>query len=82
MDFILEDLAIDDVEILVTKTDPYISLIHEIANSLDIPVAFSGASPLSTLVPARGDFLVEGKFLFEIGGKAKKRTHIKEAQNS
>jgi predicted AAA+ superfamily ATPase len=33
-------------------------------------------------VPTRGDFLVEGKFLFEIGGKAKKRTQIKQAQRA
>ncbi|MFH1349492.1 MAG: hypothetical protein ABII26_01010 [Pseudomonadota bacterium] len=37
-----QGLPLDDVEILVTKTDPYISLIHEIASSLDIPVTFSG----------------------------------------
>jgi len=28
-------------------------------------------------VPAQGDFLVEGKFLFEIGGKARKRAQIR-----
>jgi hypothetical protein len=33
----------------------------------------SGAKGRYATVPARGDFLVEGKFLFEIGGKAKER---------
>jgi len=28
-------------------------------------------------VPAQGDFLVEDKFPFEIGGKAKKRSQIR-----
>lgn len=32
---------------------------------------------LHITAPTQGDFLVEGKFLFEIGGKAKKRTQIK-----
>jgi predicted AAA+ superfamily ATPase len=37
---------------------------------------------LPIAIPARGDFLVGGKFLFEIGGKTKKRTQIKEAQSA
>lgn len=48
-----QGLPIDDVEILVTKTDPYISLIHEIANSLDIPVTFSGGIPITYTRPGR-----------------------------
>lgn len=37
---------------------------------------------LHITIPTRGDFLVERKFLFEIGGKAKKRKQIKEAQDA
>jgi len=48
-----QDLPIDDVEILVTKTDPYVSLIYEIANSLDIPVTFSGGIPITYTRPGR-----------------------------
>jgi predicted AAA+ superfamily ATPase len=40
------------------------------------------SSGLHVTIPTRGDFLVEGGFLFEIGGKAKKRTQIREAQRA
>jgi len=48
-----QGLPIDDVEILVTKTDPYISLIHEISSPLDIPVTFSGGIPITYTRPGR-----------------------------
>jgi len=48
-----QNLTIDDVEILVTKTDPYVSLIYEIANSLDIPVTFFGGIPITYTRPGR-----------------------------
>jgi len=34
---------------------------------------------LHLAIPTRGDFLVEREFLFEIGGRAKKRKQIQEA---
>jgi hypothetical protein len=37
---------------------------------------------LHITIPTPGDFLVERKFLFEIGGKAKKRKQIKEPQET
>ncbi|MBN1105567.1 MAG: ATP-binding protein [Deltaproteobacteria bacterium] len=40
------------------------------------------SSGMHITVPNRGDFLVEGKFLFEIGGKAKKKKQIKEAPDA
>ena len=40
------------------------------------------SSGMHITVPTRGDFLVEGRFLFEIGGKAKKRTQIKGAEEA
>ncbi|MDZ7697766.1 MAG: PD-(D/E)XK nuclease family protein [Deltaproteobacteria bacterium] len=46
-------LTTDDVEILVTKTDPYVSLIHEIASSLDIPITFSAGIPITYTRPGR-----------------------------
>jgi hypothetical protein len=33
-------------------------------------------------VPSHGDFLVENEFLFEIGGKLKKKKQIREARNA
>jgi ATP-dependent helicase/nuclease subunit B len=47
------DISLDEVEILVTKTDPYCSLIYEIANSLEIPVSFSGGIPVTYSRPGR-----------------------------
>jgi ATP-dependent helicase/nuclease subunit B len=46
-------ISLDDVEIMVTKTDPYCSLIYEIANSLEIPVTFAGGIPVSYSRPGR-----------------------------
>jgi hypothetical protein len=37
---------------------------------------------LHVSVPTQGDFLVEGDFLFEIGGKPKKKKQIREARNA
>jgi len=37
---------------------------------------------LHIAVPSRGDFLVENEFLFEIGGKLKKKKQIREARNA
>ena len=44
---------IDDVEVIVTKTQPYISLIYEIASSLDLPVTISGGIPIAYTRPGR-----------------------------
>ncbi|PXF54615.1 MAG: hypothetical protein C4B58_15765 [Deltaproteobacteria bacterium] len=32
-------------------------------------------------IPSRGDFLVEGKYLFEIGGRTKVKSQVKDADN-
>lgn len=32
-------------------------------------------------IPSRGDFLVEGKYLFEIGGRTKGKSQVKDADN-
>jgi predicted AAA+ superfamily ATPase len=40
------------------------------------------SSGMHITVPTRGDFLVEGTFLFEIGGKAKTRAQIRKAQHA
>ena len=47
------ELSLDDIEILITKTDPYICLIHEIANSLNVPVTFAGGLPILYTRPGR-----------------------------
>ncbi len=46
-------IPLDEVEIIVTKTDPYCSLIYEIACSLEIPVSFAGGIPVSWTAPGR-----------------------------
>ena len=51
---ILKDgISLDDVEILVTKHDPYISLIYEIASALDLPITFSSGIPVTYTRPGR-----------------------------
>ena len=47
------DISLDEVEIIITKTDPYCSLIYEIASSLEIPVSFAGGIPVSWTGPGR-----------------------------
>jgi hypothetical protein len=37
-----KEIPLDDVEILVSNVDPYISMIYEIITSLDIPATFAG----------------------------------------
>jgi hypothetical protein len=44
---------LDSVEILVTKSDPYVPLIYEIASSLDILVTFAGGIPITYTRPGR-----------------------------
>jgi len=46
-------IPFDDVELLVTALDPYISVIHEIAQSLDVPVTFSSGIPISYSRPGK-----------------------------
>ncbi|MBW2021192.1 MAG: hypothetical protein JRI58_14230 [Deltaproteobacteria bacterium] len=33
-------------------------------------------------IPSRGDFLVEGKYLFEISGRTKGKSQVKDADNA
>jgi predicted AAA+ superfamily ATPase len=40
------------------------------------------SSGMHIAVPSHGDFLVEGKFLFEIGGRTKKRAQIKGTEEA
>jgi hypothetical protein len=37
---------------------------------------------LDVRIPTMGDFLVEGKYLFEIGGKGKEKNQIERAKNA
>jgi hypothetical protein len=48
-----DEIPLDDVEILVTSVDPYISMIYEIITSLDIPASFSGGVPITFTRPGR-----------------------------
>lgn len=48
-----EKTPLDDVEILVAKVDPYISLVYEIATSFDVPVTFIGGVPITFTRPGR-----------------------------
>lgn len=51
---ILKDgISLDDVEILVTKHDPYISLNYEIASALELPITFSSGIPVTYTRPGR-----------------------------
>lgn len=43
----------DDVEIIVTTTDPYFPLLYEIAASLEIPTTFAGGLPVTYSRPGR-----------------------------
>jgi RecB family exonuclease len=47
-------IPFDDVEIVLTKRDPYVSLIYEIVRSLDLPTSFSGGIPITYSRPGRG----------------------------
>jgi len=48
-----QGICLDDVEIVVTRNEPYVTLIHEIASSLDIPVTFSMGIPITYTRPGR-----------------------------
>ena len=64
-----QGLSSDDVEILVTKTDPYVSTIHEITCSLDIPLTFSGGIPVSYTRPGKALVLYFKWQLEDFAGK-------------
>ena len=40
------------------------------------------SAQLDVRIPTMGDFLVEGKYLFEIGGKGKGKSQIERAKNA
>jgi len=44
---------LDDVEILVTKHAPYVSLIYEIGSALELPITFSSGIPVTYTRPGR-----------------------------
>jgi len=46
-------VAFDTVEILVTRAEPYVSIIYEISKELDIPVTFAGGIPIGYTRPGR-----------------------------
>ncbi len=48
-----EGSSLDDVEIIVTKLDPYIPLIYEIATSLGIPATFACGIPVTYTRPGK-----------------------------
>lgn len=48
-----DETPLDDVELVVTRTDPYISLIYEIAGSLELPTTFAGGIPITYTRPGR-----------------------------
>jgi hypothetical protein len=48
-----DGVPLDDTEILVTTLDPYVSMIYELAASLDIPVRFSSGIPITYARPGR-----------------------------
>ena len=37
---------------------------------------------MNVRIPSRGDFLVEGKYLFELGGRTKGKSQVKDADNA
>jgi len=46
-------ISLDDVEILVTESEPYMSLFYEIAAFLDVPATFSAGIPATYTRPGR-----------------------------
>jgi ATP-dependent helicase/nuclease subunit B len=48
-----DEILLDDVEIIMTESDPYISLFYEIAASLDVPATFAGGIPVTYTRPGR-----------------------------
>lgn len=46
-------IPLDQVEILVTSLEPYVSMIYEIAASLNVPVTFSSGIPITFTRPGR-----------------------------
>lgn len=47
------EIPLDDVEILVTKHNPYVSLIFEITSALEIPTTFASGIPVTYTRPGR-----------------------------
>jgi hypothetical protein len=37
---------------------------------------------MNVRIPSRGDFMVDGKYLFEIGGRTKRKSQIKDTDNA
>ena len=52
-----KEIPLDDVEIIVTSVDPYISMIYEIVSSLDIPATFAGGVPITFTRPGKAIIL-------------------------
>ena len=48
-----EETPLDEVEILVTGVDPYICLIYEISNSLNVNATFAGGLPITYTRPGK-----------------------------
>ena len=46
-----QSIPLDDVEILIAKTDPYVSLLYEISTSLGLPVTIAGGIPITFTRP-------------------------------
>ena len=47
-------ISFDDVEILISDLDPYVSLFYEIGESIDIPCTFASGIPVTYTRPGRG----------------------------
>jgi len=45
---------LDDVEIVLTKSEPYAHLLYEITRSLEVPATFSGGVPITYTRPGKG----------------------------
>ncbi len=50
-------IGLDDVEILITASKPYISTIFELAQSLEVPVTFASGIPIAYTRPGRAVML-------------------------
>ena len=48
-----EGIPFDDVEIIVARTDPYVSMIYEVSSSLDIPTTVGSGIPVTYTRPGR-----------------------------
>lgn len=46
-------VPLDEVSVMVSKTDPYLPLLYEITKSLEIPATFAGGIPIGYTRPGR-----------------------------